>query len=424
MNTETHHPEWSASASARNWVCPGSLTLAQTVPEKPESEAAAWGTACYAIAAACLKQGHDAVDYVEREINTKLFSFIVDDEMANTAQKYIDYIRARLSTYLKATNTAATLDVEVASDLAPIKPPFAAGGTTDTVLWFPAWKLLEIVDLKGGRRVVVEATDNLQLRTYALGAVLGKPGDRIERVQSTIVQPRAQHKDGYIRSEDYHIADLLEWTVLLLTTMRRAKEAQDTRATMAAQAWADAYLKTGPQCRWCPASGVCAAQERLIFDVAGVHFDNNNTVQITHIPDKMDAVQLALTLDLAEHIEAWIAAVRTFAHFQAEGGKDIPGYILVPKHGREKWRDAAAEQTVLTVARRLGLPEHAYLNPCTLRTPKQIREALTRARAASELECLEDLSITPENGTNLVRADKTTRTAAVPTAKRLLFPLD
>jgi hypothetical protein len=79
--------------------------------------------------------------------------------------------------------------------------------------------MLEVVDLKGGRGVVVEVKGNPQLRTYALGAMLANPGIDVSHVQVTIVQPRAPHKDGRIRSERFHVADLVEWTAELMAAM-------------------------------------------------------------------------------------------------------------------------------------------------------------------------------------------------------------
>ena len=121
--------------------------------------------------------------------------------------------------------------------------------------------------------------------------------------------------------------------------------------------------------------------------------------------------------------EDWVKALRAYAHTQAEMGVEIPGYVLVPKQGREKWTDEA-DMTVRATCLEAGLAEVKYVNPGKLRTPKQIRDALKKAGAAVAITALADLSVTPSEGTNLVRADKTSRAAVPPKAQQFFTVLD
>src|SRR5690606_6882742 len=107
-----------------------------------------------------------------------------------------------------------------------LEPPFEAGGTGDFVAWFEQDRRLEIVDFKNGRGVV-DVEGNPQLRTYALGAMLHHTALAVDTVTVTIVQPRAAHKDGRIRSETFHVADLIAWTADLLKAMQRSKAAKE-----------------------------------------------------------------------------------------------------------------------------------------------------------------------------------------------------
>ncbi len=86
--------------------------------------------------------------------------------------------------------------IEQRFKLEAINPPFEAGGTADAVIFHDGAQLLEVVDLKGGRGIVVEALGNKQARTYALGAVLNNPGLDIQEVKVTIVQPRRRTGTG------------------------------------------------------------------------------------------------------------------------------------------------------------------------------------------------------------------------------------
>lgn len=402
------HDEWSASSTARNVTCAGAIALNSrvTTPER-ESEAAAWGTSAHQLSEKCFATGKDADEFIGTVEKTKQRQIEVTEELAETAQAYVDYVRARITEYVNNTQSNGAPPIVVHEQrfsLAKLNGPFPAGGTGDTVMYFPAWKLIEVVDLKGGRGLV-EAAGNMQLRTYGLGAVLANPGLDVEKVRTTIVQPRAAHKDGRIRSETLHVADLVEWTADLVAAMKRSKQACDEFSTLPFAAWTAKWLTPG-NCKFCPSEGPCPALEQRVLDAAGVWFDDLDKPQISNAPANDTPEALSKTLDLLDLIQDWISARRAFAHQQADAGVVIPNYILVPKIGREKWNDDPATDAKVRRACAL-LSADKYLNPAKLKTPKQIRKAL----GVKKESLVAGLSVTPSEGSNLVRADKTTRTA-------------
>lgn len=407
------HSQWSASSTERNWQCPGSLALTDGLPETT-SEAADWGTACHQIAERCLHDGGNADRYIGTIEKAKSYSFEVDEEMAETAQMYVDYVRQRIDSV--PADAPVITHYEQHFTLNSLKPPFDAGGTADAVLYFPTLKLIEVIDLKGGRGVVVEVTGNPQARSYALGAMLANPGIDVERIRTTIVQPRAPHRDGRIRSEEFHIADLVEWTTDLVAAMRRAKEAMDTLASTSQGEWSTKFLNAGDHCKFCKAKATCPAIEQKAIDTVGIWFDDLNQPRFANTPPSTDPAERAMKLDMLDMIEGWIAAFRENEHRLAEAGDPADGYILVPKQGREKWNEGVEEQ-VIGAAIVSRLPEEKYLTPGKLRTPKQIRKELGK-----NANLVEGLSSTPEAGTNLVRATKTTRDAVPGTAARFFEP--
>jgi hypothetical protein len=402
-HAERAHSVWSASSTDRNWSCPGALALTIDMPETT-SEAADWGTACHQISERCLRNGTDAVDYIGTTEKGKEHSFEVDDEMADCAQMYVDYVR-------QWEHRGTDLMIEQKFSLAALDPPFDAGGTGDAVIWKPVERQIEVVDLKGGRGVVVEAKGNPQLRTYALGAMLANPGLPVETIKVTIVQPRAGHKDGRIRSETFDVTDLVEWTADLMRAMAWAKVALMELPNLPRAAWATAYLNAGAHCKFCKAAGICPALEQKALDAAGVWFDDLDQPRISNAPDTMSPERLAQLLDAADMIGDWINAVRAHAHREAEGGTAIPNYVLVEKEGREKWLDDAAQAKAAAAAAAAGVPADKVFNAPKLRTPKQVRDALKKAKIDPAI--VAGLSETPKTGTQLVRATKTTR-AAVP----------
>lgn len=415
------HAEWSASATSRNWNCPGALALTKQVAHlDKESEAAAWGTACHEVSEQCLWSGQDAEEWIDRVVKTKEHSFEVDEEMAECAQTYIDYVRDRIAPV--KYDDGFKLLIEQRFSLESMKPPFEAGGTADTVMYFPDEKLLEVVDLKGGRGVVVEVVDNKQLRTYALGAMLANPGLKVERIMSTIVQPRAPHKDGRIRSETFHVMDLIEWMMDLRSAMNRAKEASDAYAAITGditrEEWAAKYLSAGNHCTFCPAAGFCPALEKKAFDAAGVWFDDGGTPQLSNTPADLSPEKLATVLEAADMIEQYLNACRRLAHTLAEGGTEIPGFMLVDRIGRRRW---AVEEADLTkkLADEAGLTEDELYVP-KLRSPAQLEKVLGKKRQ----DVLKPFIETPVTGTTLVSKTKTTKPPATPKVNQFFNAID
>lgn len=369
------------------------------------SEAADWGTVCHELGEMCLRDGGDADRFIGTTRKGKKFSFEVDEEMAETAQTYIDYVRRRMFDYHALTGDQATLMIEQRFDLKSLNTPFDAGGTGDAVLWFPIWQELEVVDLKGGRGVVVEAKGNKQGRTYGLGAMVENKGMAAKQVTVTIVQPRAPHPDGRIRSETIDVMDLVDWTFDMLAAMGRSKEAMDARADLAPAAWAAAYLNPGPHCgsTFCKAAATCPALEQAALDAVGVWFTPAGDAQLANVPEQTDPDERAKRLDMLDMIENWVKQVRAHEHHLAEGGQPATGYGLVRKTDREKWKDGVEDQVTLA-CEMAAIKTDLFLTPGKLRTPKQVRKAL-KDKAALVAE----LSETPTGGTNLCRLDNTMR---------------
>lgn len=404
------------------------------------SEAADWGTCAHQVAEKCLQGNVDASSFIGTTEKGKKYENVVDDEMADTAQMYVDYIRGRRADYKAKTGKNSIIFVEERFSLASLNPPFEAGGTADCVLIFPEWRLMEVVDLKGGRGVVVEAKGNPQLRTYGLGAVLLHQSAPVDKVQVTIVQPRAGHKDGRIRSEDFHIAELAEWTTDLVGVMKRSALAQDAfkgrvvethsvdeetgnpftthSLQMSDGEWSTTYLQAGSWCKFCKAAGFCPALETKAMDAAGVWFDDLDQPQIIagNAPSAMSPERAAQMLEMLPMIEEWISSVRAYWHGQAESGVEIPGHQLVDKIGNRSWVD---DNKAIAALREAGLTDDQIYS-MKLVSPAQAEKALGAKRKAA----ITDLVERPIRGTNLVSLNKTTRPAATPAAHKHFDILD
>ena len=411
VHADREHATWSASATERNWNCPGALALTMDLPDDT-SEAADWGTCCHQIAEACLRDGREAAEWIGQTVKGKKHSFECDDEMAETTQVYVDYVCDRMAEYEAETGDKAILMIEQRFSLADLKPPFDAGGTGDAVIIFPLWKLIEVVDLKGGRGVRVAADENKQLRTYGLGAMLANRGVKVARIKATIIQPRT---DRQPKSEEFHVADLVEWTGDLLGAMNTSKAALLAKPDMVEAEWSAAFLKPGNHCvkTFCKARAFCPAYQKSVYDAAGVWFDDLDQPRLANAPDAMSPEALAQALDAADMIEGWVNAVRAYAHAQAEMGVTIPAYMLVERIGRRRWKDEAGAEAKLK-----ALVDEPYTKK--LVSPAQAEKLLGKKRAGE----IADLIEKPVTGSNLVRADKTTRPAIPPAVEKHFDVLD
>lgn len=407
-HAERGHATWSASSTDRNVNCPGALALTKDLPETT-NEAADWGTCCHELSEMCLEQGKDAVDFLGMTLKGKEHENEVDDEMAETAQMYVDYVRQR---YAEAGEGAVLL-IEQKFSLAKLGTPFDAGGTDDALIYAPIIRNIEVIDLKGGRGVVVAAKGNPQLRTYALGAMLEHPEWPVDTITVTIVQPRAGHPDGRIRSETFHVADLIEWTQDLLAAMQSSAKAlaeyEQIDEIGAFCEWAGAWLEAGPHCKFCKATATCPALEKKAYETAGVWFDDLGKPSIAIQAASLTPEQLAVKLDLLDMLGDWINAVRAHAQREAEGGVVIPGHILVEKVGNRAWTIDA--DLVAAKLKELGVAE-PYSKK--IMTPAQADKALGAKKKAA----IEGINARPVRGTNLVRSDKTTRPAVASSAER------
>lgn len=250
--------------------------------------------------------------------------------------------------------------------------------------------LLEVVDFKYGQGTLVEVKGNSQLMYYALGAVVAS-NQIPARIRITVIQPRAPHPDGIIRSWVFEYAELKAFKNILF-------------ASAAASMEDDAPLTPGDWCKFCPALAICPAQHQRAQDVARTEFSAMVPLSddvLLEVGEEQPALPApeALTLgDLQEVMaaapvyDAWIAAVRSHVRDLTEAGEET-GYKLVPKRGRRLWKDEDVAERALVSA----LGEDAYA-PRKLLSVTQAEKAARAATAMLPPDMWEMVS----SGTNLV----------------------
>lgn len=293
------HAKLSPSAAERWMTCPGSVVLSEGMPNE-SSKFAEEGTRAHAVGEAMLKGERCQVA----------------PEMLEHVLVYVDHIEEL------AAQLGAVLHIEQR-----VKVTDNIWGTADATIWRPLNKTLFVRDLKYGAGVPVEVQNNLQLKVYALAALLTM-GYPAEWVDVGIVQPRCPHPDGPIRSTVFKAVDLIDFHADLLDAAKRVAEVQE-HFKQHKTVVTTALSPSEKGCRWCPAAPKCPKLKSKAQELA-------RTVFAPNVP--YNPLELAETLDFLPILEGWIKNTREFAYSQAETGHVVPGYKLVEKRASRKWR--------------------------------------------------------------------------------------
>jgi hypothetical protein len=261
------HSKRPASASYR-WInCPGSIKLSEKCKaEDTGSDYAKEGTLAHSIAELKLRIATDRTVKAD-ELKTLTKSEYWDGEMDEATDFYRDLVME----HLNAAGDGAELMIEQRVDYSDWVP--GGFGTSDAVII--ADDTIEIIDLKYGKGIRVDAKDNPQMRLYALGAfqVFGDLYD-FDKVKTTICQPRLDH----VSSEELTVTELLDWANNVVEPA--AKEAESDNPHTAAGDW----------CRWCPAKAVCRTRAEANLELAKYDFQPGPLLEQAEIAEILGKV--------------------------------------------------------------------------------------------------------------------------------------
>ena len=384
------HATLSPSAAERWMSCPGSVVLSDGIADK-SSEFADEGTAAHFLAAKCLQTGNNTKDYLWYEIYLcrhepsgehfecfksdpadyelpgvdVLNSFIVDHDMAEFVRAYVDRTRA----------IGGELFVEQRLSISHLTNESDAYGTSDAVIVTEDGELV-IRDLKYGRGVKVDATENKQLKIYALAALAEyELLYDIKTVRLCIDQPRLGH--------------VSEWT-LPVEQLRAFEEDVQKAAAMVDMAWKygkaedkiDIYLKPSEDaCTWCRAKADCPALRRhVLATVSGDFIDESQPIaeQLEDISERtVDNVLLGNLLKAVPLIEDFCKAIRAKAEGELFAGRAVPGWKLVEgRRGARSWANPEEAEQVLK-SMRLKVEEMYDLKLISPTTAEKLAKAGT-----------------------------------------------
>lgn len=361
------HAELSPSSAHRWMACPGSIPMAAGMPD-PSSEAADEGTRAHKMAEAMLKGRPDL--YVEEYGEW-------DTGMETHVKVYVDHVQ---DLYTQSSSASKWIERE-------IRVSEKIWGTADSLIWHEDTATLHVVDLKYGSGKVVEVKNNPQLDIYALAALLTTKL-KARKIVTTIVQPRAFHVDGSVRSVEFDAVYLMEFHADLMqagANVQNAIQAHEKGEPL------DDFLKpSSDACRWCRGAVKCPKARGVVQISAKQAF----------APDTAyDPAELASVLSKLDMIEAYCKNIREFAYREAEAGRPAPGYKLVEKRATRKWKDDPA--LVFDLAEALDVPV-ADLRESKLKTLGDIEAMAPGKNKKERAAFLEPFTVKESSGYALV----------------------
>lgn len=347
----TTHAILAPSASKRWMTCTPSARLEAEVPRR-DTAYSREGTIAHSVAEVLLREmlakdselfdGHTTLEWPEDKVSLIMLGgealeyhlkeagkegLDADEMLLTVAGNYCRFVWEDYQS-AKAKDPDATLLVEAQLKLDEYIPE--SFGSSDAVIIY--CHTVAVYDLKYGKGVKVEASDNTQMMCYGLGALLG-PAELydIRDVEMTIVQPRLSWVSNY----SLPAAKLIAW----------AEEILKPAAVMAFQG--EGAFVPGDHCKFCAVAPRCKA--------LGMHAA---MIRIDRTGDLMTDEEIAKALKDAASVKSWIAALEQYALDQAIAGKVIPGFKVVEGRSLRTIKDTEGAICTLAAA---GFDESSYL---------------------------------------------------------------
>ena len=343
---EIHSTVFSPSAAHRVLQCPPSLMLDKKFPDKG-SEFAAEGTYAHAMAEFILRRYLDGVDDPECLDDFTKTDFY-SEAMVDYVHTYTDACMEKIVAARRADPEAVFLPEQRLVFNEIVQGGF---GTGDMVIISD--KMLEVIDLKYGKGVRVEAEGNPQLQLYALGAIetFGSIYD-FDEVKMTIIQPR----NGGVSEQVMTVEALRTWGESIKPIIAQALKGEGE-------------FKAGDHCRFCKAAPRCKALADYNLSLARLEFKDVDLLTDEEIADVLGRV---------DHLKNYAEMIAKYALTEAVAGRhQWPGYKLVEGRSRRVYTDTKAIVKVLTAA---GYKKAQIMKPQELIGVTDMTKLLTKKK--------------------------------------------
>lgn len=328
------HALLSASGATRWMNCTPSA-LAEDKIEERTSEFASEGTYAHELGELKIKLAIDPTNiFLKKLISEKRKNKYYSKELEDHVDSYRDYVIERFNA-AKAKSSKAILLIEEKVSLKEYIPE--GFGTCDIAIIY--LDIVELIDLKFGKGVKVNAVNNDQLMIYGLGFI--SKFDLLfdfSKIKLTIFQPRLDHISEFHISYDeligYGIAEV------------------KPKADIAIKGEGD--YKAGTWCKFCKLKPTCKALRDFAFEE--MRNDFKNEVPYMHESDAyaLTLEEIAKAYKSSKVILDWIKSVKQYVLSEALSGVKFPTLKLVRGKSNRQWN---SEESALDTLIDLGYSE-------------------------------------------------------------------
>lgn len=318
----SNHSQIGPSSAHRWSKCPASVKASEGMPGN-ESDAAREGTAAHWCAEQMFEGNTDTID------KSAPNGVTITDEMWEGAREFYNEVFRTVNGYAPDV-TMGHVQIEQRVDISIISD--GVFGTCDA--WVVTDKILQVWDFKFGRRPV-EARNNLQLICYALG-ILDNLTIDVDHVQLHIVQPRAWHHRGPVRSYMATTSEILAYLPQLQEAAQRAIKG-------------DGQFSTGDWCRYCRASIKCSAYRASSYNAVDVI----DTVEPIELDDFALGLEIAMLRDAQSRIKDRLNSLEAEAVEKIRTGASVNGFAL--GNGRSSTAWTVENEDIYSIGELMGI---------------------------------------------------------------------
>lgn len=329
------HLRYGGSNIGRVMLCRASAKLSEQAPVLPPDQWAREGTAAHKLLERAIKEGLADVSFLIGLDDT------ITEDMANGVNMALEAVRDAF----ELASVAPVVIPETFVRFPGFEP--IAGGTVDIQLVSMSKDDPdEIIDFKYGFDPV--EADAPQLLYYAVSAYgVENP------VRCTVVQPRAFHADGPVRSVDVDAARL------------RAFYQAAASAIEEAEADLAPFNPSPKACHHCPAAMMCPALEAEALSLPALRNVRElarQGRQALPAPETLGLDRAAYVMQMRPMLIHWLDAVEEYAFAEAMSGAVIPGFKLAESNRKRTWPDDRTTfQTAQVLAHASGLPADEFM---------------------------------------------------------------